>query len=365
MAVLHLKNFGKVIPLFLVTARERVCDRAQAGDEGGRTENGSVFAPAQDPALDFFQAAKGQGELEAAVRKAFHFLRGVPLALVHKPCGKGIETHAHPVPALAAEDGEAVAEEIRNGEIDGALKFYAGVARFAHARQGEGPELAAREVVAEDIPLVFDAAEVVGLNAPGFVLGAAEFFIIEGEFAVLENCAADDFEEFEVGDAGAQAAKGDGRVHVGPLKTDLPSKALGDFLKGGTQGFLKGSAAILFESFLRHEEGDDFTFGDFHAGQAADRFGVVEAEMRLIPLDWILQLVAHVIDIALHGLAGDFEFLGQFPAIRKCAGAEFPMQSRHANEWRSGTNDCRTFTAGVDRNRRTLHLRRGKNHTAR
>ena len=55
--------------------------------------------------------------------------------------GEGVEADAHPVPGLAFEDPEAVAEMLGDGEICRAAKAHLGVLHGPHPGQGEGPEL--------------------------------------------------------------------------------------------------------------------------------------------------------------------------------------------------------------------------------
>jgi hypothetical protein len=131
----------------------------------------------------------------------------------------------------------------------------------------------------------------------------------------VEEGAADGFEELDVGDGRADAAEGDGGIDVAPMEADAVFQAIGDFCEGGLETLFEGGAAVLFEGFLSDEEGDDFAFGDVDAGKAGDGFGVDESEMELVILDGHAHAVPHEIDVALDGLAGDFEFVGELAAI--------------------------------------------------
>ena len=293
-------------------------------------------APTEDPALDFFQAAEVHGKLKFAAGKRPEFLGGMPFALGDETGGERIEMNADTVFGAAFEDAETIAEMGGDGEIGGAPETGLGVARAAHARQGEGADLAPCEVKPKEVPLVLDAAEMIGLDAPAFVPGASELFVFELQLVGVEEGAADGFEDLDVGHGRADAAEGDGGIDVAPMEPDPVFQAVGDLLKGGLEPLFKGGAAVLFEGFLSDEKGDDFTFGDVDAGKARDGFSVDETEMELVVLDGHAHAVPHEIDVALDGLAGDFQLFGELSAIWKLTGFDLLVELPHAHERRPG-----------------------------
>jgi len=71
-------------------------------------------------------------------------------------------------------------------------------------------------------------------------------------------------------------------------------------------------------------------------GKFGDGLGVLKAEAFLVVLDGEAELVAHEIDVALDGLCGDFEFLGELAAIGKTVGHEPLVEAGHAGERGAG-----------------------------
>ena len=87
-------------------------------------------------------------------------------------------------------------------------------------------------------------------------------------------------------------------------------------------------AAILLQRFLRDEKCDHFSLGHFDAGKTRDGFGVDESEIQLIVFDRQPELVAHEVDVPLHGLGRDFELVGQLPTIGKTSRLELLVVTR-------------------------------------
>lgn len=75
---------------------------------------------------------------------------------------------------------------------------------------------------------------------------------------------------------------------------------------------------------------------DAQAGKFGDGPGVLETEAFLVVLDGKAQLVAHEIDVALDGLCGDFEFVGELAAIWEAIGHEPFVKAGHAGERGAG-----------------------------
>lgn len=76
--------------------------------------------------------------------------------------------------------------------------------------------------------------------------------------------------------------------------------------------------------------------GDTHGGETGDCAGVVEAEARLVVINGEAHLVAHEIDVALDGLGGDLELLGDFAAIGVPIFHEPLVEAEHAGEGWAG-----------------------------
>jgi hypothetical protein len=316
----------------LIGLAEKRNGGADAGYELARGEDAGAFAPTEDPALDLLEAAELHAHLDGAIGGAFDFLGGVPLALADELAGEGVEADADIEAAVAGEDAEAFAEVLADGEVGRAMEAGGGAADGAHALEDEGADLLALEVEAEEVPLVRDAAEVVGADAAGLVGGAFGFFVFELDLAGLDDGFADGLEDVDVGGGGAKAAEGDGGVDLGPLEVDAVAEAVADFLESGAQRALEGGAAVLLEGLACDEEGDDLAAGDLDVGKAGDGLRVVEAELDLVVLDGEAEAVAHEVDIALDGLWRDFELVGEFAAIGVCGGLEALVEAEHALE---------------------------------
>lgn len=139
----------------------------------------------------------------------------------------------------AGKDPEASAQVLGDGKVRRPPKPGPGVAHLAHSGQGKGPELLPDLVEPEQVPLVFDAAQVVRLNAPALVLGTTELFVFEGEFMGVEDGAAHRLEEFQVRHTSTEPAEGNCRIDLAPVEPNPIIESLGDLFKGGPQGLFK------------------------------------------------------------------------------------------------------------------------------
>jgi hypothetical protein len=66
------------------------------------------------------------------------------------------------------------------------------------------------------------------------------------------------------------------------------------------------------------------------AWKVGDRLGVDEAEVKLVVLDGKSEPVAHEVDIALDGLRGDFELVGELAAIWEAPCLNLPVKLKHS-----------------------------------
>ena len=207
--------------------------------ELGGFEDLGVSAPAQDPAFDLLEAAQDQAQLQIVPGQTPDFLGGMPLPFRNEPGRDAIEPDPDLVPGLAFEHTETVAQMITDREIGGPLELVPGIAQGAHPGEGKGAELTADKVESEQVPLVLDTGEVVGLDPADLVAPAFQFAVLELNLVLVENGAAKRFKEFEVGTAVADAAERNGGPDVGPVELDLVMKPVGDFFERGPEGFLE------------------------------------------------------------------------------------------------------------------------------
>src|SRR4026208_1374841 len=96
---------------------------------------------------------------------------------------------------------------------------------------------------------------------------AAQFAIAKLRFGRVEHGAAEQLEDFKVGDTLPDRAEGDGSVEIAPTETDPVLQSVTDLLEGGAQRRFERGAAILLERFLRDEEGDDLPLAHLDVGK--------------------------------------------------------------------------------------------------
>jgi hypothetical protein len=88
---------------------------------------------------------------------------------------------------LARKDAEAVLEVILQGKPLRLGKTLPGSHRIAHPGQNESPHLPAVDVVAEAVPLVLDAGQVVRLDGAFLEGGSVEFLVLEFQDHALSS----------------------------------------------------------------------------------------------------------------------------------------------------------------------------------
>ncbi len=294
-----------------------------------------MFAPAQNPAFDLLEPSERHGQFDLAVREPFDLLRWMPLTFAHEPRRERIEVDAHAVPGLALEDAEAVAQMIGNGKVSRATESGSRVPHLAHPGQGERADLPTNQVEAKQIPLILDAAEVVGLNAPRLVPRTAQLLVFKGEFARGEDRPAHRLEKFEVRDAGTDSSERNRRIHVAPVEPDPVLEPFGDLPEGRAQRLLERSAAVLLQRFLGDEERHHFALRHLDVREVRDGLRVNEPEMELVVFDRQPEPVPHEVDVALDRLRGHFQLVGQFSAVWKIAGNQSLVQPHHTLQRRT------------------------------
>ena len=89
---------------------------------------------------------------------------------------------------------------------------------LAHAGQRKRPQLLPLQIFGEEIPLVFQASEVIRTHPARFVSRCFSVCGIEFELNGAQNCLADHFEELEIGNARARTPEGDGVLEIVPGK---------------------------------------------------------------------------------------------------------------------------------------------------
>ena len=73
-------------------------------------KNPRVVTPAENPALNFFQGAKGHFKFNASIFHVPNLLAGVPISFTHKSGRKGVEPNFDQVLPCARKDTETALE---------------------------------------------------------------------------------------------------------------------------------------------------------------------------------------------------------------------------------------------------------------
>jgi hypothetical protein len=217
-----------------------------------------MFAPAQNPALNLFQTSERHAQFDFAVGESLDLLRRVPLPLTDEPGRERIEVDEHGMTGLSLENTKTVAQVLRDRKIGRAPESAPRIPQLSHPGQGKRPNLPADEIEPEQIPLIFHAAEMVGLDPPCFVPGAAELFVFKLNLMRVEDRPADRLEKFKICDTRADPTERNGRIHITPLEPDAVLESFSDLPERGSQRSFKRSASILLQSLLGDEERDDF-----------------------------------------------------------------------------------------------------------
>ena len=146
----------------------------------------------------------------AAIGEINTLLAGVPLAAADEVGGPGVEFDEDVVLLVAFHDGEAALEVFVGVEGFGAGEAVGGEGGIGEAGEGEGADLLAVDVVGEEVPVVINAGEVVGVDVAGLGVFCGEVAVIEFEGAAFLEGAGEEAEGVEVGVFGGEGAEGEG-----------------------------------------------------------------------------------------------------------------------------------------------------------
>src|ERR1044071_1375524 len=109
---------------------------------------------------------------------------------------------------------EASPQQFSDREISWTMEAGAGQADIAHARQSEGAQLSATEVVPKEVPLILQAGEVVWAKQTQFELATLQLAIVEIDLNRTQNGLADSFESLQMSRTGSGTAEGDDFIEV-------------------------------------------------------------------------------------------------------------------------------------------------------
>ena len=118
-------------------------------------------------------------QLDRSLPDRSNLLRLVPLPLGDKSRGEGIKPNSHPLRPVGLERRKASRKHFRYREIRRPLKGNLQVPHAFDACQRERAELSTGMVVADQIPLIIDASEMIGRRAPELGLACAKRKIVK------------------------------------------------------------------------------------------------------------------------------------------------------------------------------------------
>src|SRR5271166_3324936 len=119
---------------------------------------------------------------------------------------------------ITGKDAEALAQVLVDREIRRPLKPGREPPDTPHPRQDKGSDLLAREIVAEEVPLVRNTGQVIGPHPARLVGLALRLLVLELNLARLDHPLAHRLEEIDVRRRAAKPAKGNRRVDIAPLE---------------------------------------------------------------------------------------------------------------------------------------------------
>src|SRR5579884_3692110 len=170
----------------------------------------------------------------------------MPETFAHQLRGKRPEAHSHRDAPPPLEHAKTGVKKFSDGKTAGSLETRSGPLRIADAGQGKGAQLVSIKIVAEQVPLIIDATEVIRPDSARlrarFARGL-ELAVMEPHFFGAQHCAAEQLEGLQVGQALANAAERDGGIEIAPGKRDLIFQAFGDFFESAAQRLLERRAS--------------------------------------------------------------------------------------------------------------------------
>lgn len=258
-------------------------------------------------------------------------LRGVPEAAAEHVGGPGVKFDDDVVVALAFQHGEAAAEvlvEVKAAEL---LEFVGDKDRAADAGEDEAAEVGAGFVVGDQVPEIFVAGEVVGMDMAEFGALFAGLAVFETHGAVMLQGASDGFEAFEVGDFGGEGAEGEDALEVLEGVAFFGVKLAGEFLKSHLEWLMERRGLILLDGFMGGEQGEHFGLGNGRdAGEFVHGLGIVVTVPPAVVFDGGVPVDFHPFDVAFDGFLRHFEVFGQSEGVGKFLGADGLMDFEQA-----------------------------------
>ena len=131
------------------------------------------------------------------------------------------------------------------------------------------------------------------------------------------------------------------------VQRDAVRQRSGHFLEGAHQRLLEIRAPILLQGFLRHQQGEQFPFGDLQGGKGTDLLRVKIAVTLSVVLQRQPEPVAHELDVAMNRFGANLQLERQRRCVRIIARLDSLMDPQHALQRRAGMERLLSFLSQV------------------
>ena len=121
-----------------------------------------------------------------------------------------------------------------------------------------------------------------GVDDARFRFLSARLAISQKQLPMSRGGFGQGVENFHVQNRLGAGAKGDGLLPVSEVQGHGVGQRRGHFLERAQERPLERRAAVLLQRLFRHEQREQFAFGDLQGWKIADFFGVTEAVARAI-----------------------------------------------------------------------------------
>ena len=312
--------------------------------------------PPQNPAFQIWSHPDPHGELRPAPWELLQFLRFVPLPFPGQPRRKGIKPNPHPINSPRLEGGKTPRQHLGHGKICRTLKRNLLILRGNNPGESKGAQSIPHQIIGNEVPLVANAGEMVGLHLPTFGLGRTQARIIKLHHPARHHRIGQHLKHLDLCLRHSRRPKGHRLGKVVQRDARLISKTGNQFLEGGMQRLLEGCPPILLNRLLRHQQGHQLPLAHRNHGKLRHHPRIeIPIALRVVG-DGQNQLIPHELDVPLDRFCRNLKRLSQNPTIWKFPRHQQFMQPHHPHQRRPGRPGGRHSLPRRFRNPRKLFL---------
>ena len=231
--------------------------------------------------------------------------------------------------ALAGDDAERVAQAFFQGKLLRTDERFPGQLRLLNPGGDKSANVISQMTIREEKPLAVDVGQVIWVDDARFRFLSARLAISQKQLPMSRGGFGQGVENFHVQNRLGAGAKGDGLLPVSEVQGHGVWERRGHFLERAQERPLERRAAVLLQRLFRHEQREQFAFGDLQRWKITDFFCVMEAAARAIKFNRQLQPVAHELNVAINRLGADFQLAGQCSGVGIFAGVDRLMNAKH------------------------------------